>query len=80
MDIPDDLLGITADICFSFLNSCQEPVAIRAHSMTILYNIVKKYPELKEELKVSIEDQIPYGSAGIKNRGNKILKALEKLG
>jgi hypothetical protein len=79
VDIPEDLLGNAAEICFSFLNSGKEPVAVRAHAMTILYNIVKKYPELKEELKLSIEEQLPFGSAGIKNRGSKILKALENL-
>lgn len=79
VDIPDDLLGITADTCFSLLNSSKESIAVRAHCMTILFNVVKKYPEMKEELKVSIEDQLPFASAGIKNRGLKILKAIEKL-
>jgi len=79
VDIPEKLLGTAADICFSFLNSSKEPVAVKAHSMTILLNIVKKFPELKVELKLSIEDQLPFGSAGIKSRGNKILKALDKI-
>lgn len=79
VDIPEDLLGITAEICFDFLNSGKETIAVKAHSMTILYNIVKKFPELKEELKLSIEDQLPFGSAGFKNRGSKILKALDKM-
>ena len=77
--IPEDLHGVTAEVCFKFLNSGKEPIAIKAHAMTILFNIVKIYPELKEELKVSIEDQFPFGSAGFKNRGKKILKALERL-
>jgi hypothetical protein len=47
--------------------------------MTVLFNIVKKYPELKDELKMSIEDQLPYGSAGFKSRGRRILKSLEKI-
>ena len=78
-DIPDELLGIAADICFKYLNSAKEPIAIKAHAMSILYNITRKYPELKDELKLSIEELLPFGSAGIKSRGNKILKALEKL-
>jgi len=79
VDIPEELLGITADICFSILNSSKETIAVKAHSMIILFNIVKKYPEMKEELKVSIEEQLPFASAGIKNRGQKILKAIAKL-
>jgi len=79
VDIPEDLMGITAEICFDYLNSGKEPVAIKAHSMTVLFNIIKKFPELKEELKLSIEDQLPFGSAGFKSRGTKILKAIAKL-
>lgn len=79
MEIPEDLMGVTAEICFAFLNSGKEPVAIKAHSMSVLFNIVKKFPELKDELQMSIEEQLPFGSVGFKNRGSKILKAMEKI-
>lgn len=79
VDIPEDLLGEMAEICFGFLNSGKETIAVKANSMTILYNIVKKYPELKDELKLSIEDQMPYESTGFKARGRKILTALDKM-
>ena len=46
--------------------------------MTVLYNITLKIPELADELKIIIEDQMPYGSAGFKSRGKKILKGLQK--
>lgn len=79
VNIPEELMGLTADICFRFLNSGSEPVAVKVFSMTVLFNIVKEYPELKDELKISIEDQLPFASAGFKSRAGKILKALEKL-
>jgi len=79
MEIPEESMGILAEHCFNYLNSGKEPIAIKAYSMTILFNIVKVFPELKEELQMSIEDQLPFGSAGVKNRGNKILKALQKI-
>jgi hypothetical protein len=79
MDIPDELLGYTADLCFKFLNSGKESIAVKANAMTVLFNIVKKYPELKDELKITIEEQMPLGSTGFKNRGSKILKALTKI-
>ncbi|MCG8311346.1 MAG: hypothetical protein MI975_28415 [Cytophagales bacterium] len=79
MPLPEALMGVAAETCFRFLNSGKEAIAIKANSMTILFNIVKIYPELKEELKLSIEDQMPFGSAGFKSRGAKILKALENL-
>ena len=77
-DVPDEYLGELADCCFEFLASNQEPIAIKVFSMTVLANIVEKYPELKNELKLLIEDQLPYGSAGFKNRGKKILLKWQK--
>lgn len=79
IDIPEELLGLTAELCFNFLNSGKEPIAVKANGMTVLFNIVKKYPDLKEELRITIEEQMPFGSTGFKNRGSKILKALKKL-
>jgi hypothetical protein len=77
--IPETLCGEAADVCFKLLLSKNEPVAVKCFSMTVLLNIVKHIPELKEELKIIIEDQMPYASAGFKSRGNKTLKALEKI-
>jgi hypothetical protein len=78
-DIPEVEEGILADRCFQFLNSAKETIAVKVFSMTVLFRIVKKYPELKMELKESIQSQLPFGSAGFKNRGQKVLKALEKI-
>ena len=47
--------------------------------MDVLFNITKKFPELREELRLSIEDQMPFGSAGFLSRGTKILKLLDKM-
>ncbi|WP_020528207.1 hypothetical protein [Flexithrix dorotheae] len=79
IDIPEDLIGEAADICFEFLQSNKEAIAIKVFSMTVLFNITKSIPELANELKVIIEDQMPYGSAGFKSRGKKILKELNKI-
>ncbi|MEM8906884.1 MAG: hypothetical protein AAGD05_03475 [Bacteroidota bacterium] len=79
MDLPEDLLGLAAEICFAFLDDPQEAIAVRVFSMTVLYNICVKEPELGNELRMVIEDHLPHGSAGFKSRGKKILKALSKL-
>ena len=79
VDIPEDLLGVTAEICFDFLLDIKEPIAVRVFSMTVLYNICVKEPELSHELKAIIEEHLPHGSAGFKSRGKKILKGLDKL-
>ena len=79
MDIPEKHMGELADLCFKFLDSATEPVAVRVFAMSVLLKIVLVYPELKDELKVMIEDHMPYGSAGFKSRGRKILKELNKI-
>lgn len=80
VDLPEDLLGLAADLCFDYLADPKEPIAVRVFSMTILYNICVKEPELSNELRLLIEEFLPHGSAGFKSRGKKTLKALKKLG
>jgi hypothetical protein len=46
--------------------------------MTVCERIAIKYPELNQELQSAIEATLPYGSAGMKNRGLKILKKSQK--
>jgi hypothetical protein len=79
IEIPEDLMGIAADCCFNFLADPKEAVAVRVFSMTVLYNICQKEPDLGNELKILIEEFLPHGSAGFKSRGNKILRNLKKI-
>jgi len=78
VNIPKRLQGLTAKICFQFFTDKKEPIAVRVFSMTVLSNLAKKLPELKNELIPLIEDQMPYGSAGFISRGRKVLKELKK--
>lgn len=68
-ELEEDLLGL----CFGFLMDKKEAVAIRVFSMQILANLSKKYPEIRNELKVIIEDELPYAKPGFVSRGRKIL-------
>jgi hypothetical protein len=77
--IPKSLQGKVADLCFDYLSSTREPIAIRVFSMTVLANMAKDNPELKNEIIPIIEDQLSFGSAGFRSRGSKILKALKSL-
>ncbi|MBI2268977.1 MAG: hypothetical protein HYU69_01325 [Bacteroidetes bacterium] len=79
IDIPKHLLGLLTNICFGYLSDVKEAIAVRVFSMTVLLNIAKKEPGLKNEIKLIIENMMPNGSAGIRARGKMILKALEKL-
>lgn len=77
MDIPEKWHGVIFELCFGYITNPQTAIAIKAFSMTVCENISKNYPELKEELILAIEDQMEFGSAGVRNRGKKILKKLK---
>jgi hypothetical protein len=74
--IPENLHGILAHICFQYLQNSAEAIAIKVFSMTIIYNLTKDYPELKEELRFILEEQIPFQSVGFQSRAGKILRDL----
>lgn len=78
-NVDESLWGELYDVCIRFLEDNNEPVAVKVFSMSTAYNIVKQVPELKNELMGAIEQIIPEGTAGEKNRGQKILNALSKL-
>lgn len=78
IEIPKKLYGILTDLCFKFLTSHKEPVAVKVFSMAVLYRITEKEPDLKNELKVIIEDQMPFSSPAFLSRGKKILVLLNK--
>ena len=78
IDVPKALQGKTANICFEYLSSPKEPIAVKVFAMTVLANIAKENPELKNEIIPLIEDQLPYGSAGFRSRGIKVLNELKK--
>ena len=76
--IPKVLQGLAVKQCFMLLEA-NEPIAVKVFSISLLGNIAKEHPELKHELKMLIETQIPFASKGFLSRANKVLKMLEKL-
>ena len=78
IDIPKKYHGEVMDICFKYLESPAEPLAVKVFSMSVLANLAKIYPEIKPELQLIIEDQLPHQTAGFKSRAKKILKEFNK--
>jgi hypothetical protein len=72
--------GRLLDYSWKCMMDMQPAVAPRVYGMTIAYRMVRAYPELAPELAQTLETIIEYGSAGMKNRGDKILKWLRKDG
>jgi len=76
IEIPEKYHGEVMDACFQFLEKPSTPVAIKAFSLTTLFNLSKKYPEIKPELKLIINDRLDYETAAFKSRAKKILPKL----
>jgi hypothetical protein len=74
VEVPVRYRGRVATICFEMLQDRKEAVAVRVFSMTVLANLVPHEPDLAGELKVIIEDNLPYGSAGFVSRARKVLR------
>ena len=74
-----ELQGLAFQNCMNLFISAEEPIAVKVFAMTVLSNICKQEPDLKNEVKIVIENQLPYASAGFKSRAKKVLKELNKL-
>ena len=72
VSIPKRYQGALMDICFGYLQSPTEPIAVKVFAMTVLGNLSKEYPEIIPELKLVIEEQLPRQSAGFKSRAKKL--------
>ena len=77
--IPEKYHGEIMSLCFTFLESPREALAIKVFSMTVLGNLARIYPDIIPELTLIIEDQLPQQSAGFKSRAKKVLKIIKEL-
>lgn len=78
INIPEPLHGDVMNACFNFIEKPSTPVAIKAFSLTTLYNLSKIYPDIKQELKLIIEERWNDETPAFKSRGKKILQLMKK--
>jgi hypothetical protein len=76
IEIPRSYQGLVSAICFGYLQDKKEQIAIRVFSMSVLHSIASQNPELKHELKLIIEDNLPYASPAFIARAKKVMKDL----
>jgi hypothetical protein len=76
-DIPENLLGTVATLCFGYLSDVHAPVAVKCFSMTVLGRITQREPDLGRELRLVIEQQLPFGTAGLRARAKQVLKMIK---
>ena len=76
VDIPEMYHADVMNACFGFIEKIQTPAGIKAYSLTILFNLSKTYPDIRQELKLIIEEKWDDETPAFRARGKKILKAI----
>jgi hypothetical protein len=77
--LPEAYEGAVLDFCLTMLEDPKEPVAVKANCMSLVFQLLPKYPELKNELFLLIEDQLPYQSVGFASRYKVLQKKYRGL-
>lgn len=76
--IPPTAVGDLLMHLFPLLEDPQTPIAIRVHSMQILYILSNREPDLKRELLLIIETHAPTGGPGFQSRARKLIPKLRQ--
>lgn len=76
IEIPPAVRGDVLDLCFDFLQDKREPIAVKVFSMSVIVRIAEDEPDLLRELKVIIEDQLPYSGPAFRSRASKVLETI----
>lgn len=68
------------NVCFNWLNSEQEAIAVRVYSMYLLSKIAEKEPDIQNELLLILEDKMPYfTSGGLISATRKTIRKIQKM-
>lgn len=70
--------GPLMDICFKWLLSPLESVAVKMYCMIILYRISEKEPDILQELYDTIEFQLADGTPGFRSIGKKMMSDIDR--
>jgi hypothetical protein len=76
--LPSNRLGKLISLCFDWLTSPKESVAVKVFCMEILYRVSQNEPDIRQELIDSIEWRMSEESPGFRTRGLKILSKLAR--
>lgn len=71
-ELPESVKGKLYDLCSQWALSRNEPPAVKVHSMQIIYNIAQKEPDLKNEVRLILEELTVHESAAVKSRSRQL--------
>lgn len=75
---PEGCTGTLTDICFRWLLSGSESVAVKMYCMLILYRISKTEPDILPELYDTIEFQMADSTPGVQSISQKMLREIDR--
>ena len=76
--LPSSVKGQAFDKASKLFAEHSEPIAVKVFAMTVMANVALEEPELKSEVIIAIEQQLPYGSPAFRSRGFKLLRVLKR--
>jgi hypothetical protein len=76
IEIPLKYHGEIMDICFRFIAAHDEAIAVKAFSITVLQKLSAKYPQIRQEIKLIIQERWDYESNAFKSRAGKLLHTI----
>jgi len=78
LTLNEEQFGRAVAFAFDYLEDHKEAIAPKAHAMMFLWNACAQEPFFMPELKLLLEENIRYGSVGIKARARKIIIKIDK--
>lgn len=69
-DIPPVLEGRVCGAAMAALGGAV-PVAVKIYAMTVLKRLVARYPEIEEEVRLLVAEQLPEASPGFRSRARR---------
>jgi hypothetical protein len=76
LHLDDDSIGQLTEISFDLINDRNQSIATRAFAIGILAKVIRKFPDLKFEMKAVLESVLEDGSVGLKKKCSKTLKLI----
>jgi len=67
------------NICFDWIYSPHEKVAVKVYSLDILTKIAMQEPEISNEINLAIEDQLDKTSVAFRTYSKKVMRKLSRL-
>ena len=72
-DIPAKYRGQVMELCFQYIASPTEAVAVKACSLTILHQLSKQYPAIVPEIALIIEERWEHETAAFRVRAKRFI-------